>query len=135
MKKIKYAFALLGFVFQYVIPLILFGGVIPYTHDGVAAGLTKMGCAIIAIFCIIVIGKLKAKLIQRPKSLLRGFILSLFPVALWGVMYLLLGWLGNFVASLVVYWDKIILFIVLGRLFYTIDEGISASEASNDETD
>lgn len=135
MKWLKYAFYTLGFAFQYVIPLLLFGGVVPYTHDGIRAGLTGMGYIAIIIFCLIVGKKIKEKLLQRPKSLLRGIFLSLFPIAMWLIVNIGLGWIIGFVDEISLYWDKIILFIVLGRLFYTIEEAIVGSEVKNNGKD
>ena len=65
MKWLKYAFSILGFSFQYIIPIILFGGVIPYTHDGISAGLTKMGYIAIIVICIIIGKKIKEKLLMK----------------------------------------------------------------------
>lgn len=136
MKWLKYAFYTLGFIFQYCIPLLLFGRVIPYyTHDGIREGLTGMGYIAIIVFCLIVGKKIKEKLLQRPKTLLRGIFLSLFPIAMWLIVNICLGWLIGFVDEISLYWDKIILFIVLGRLFYTIEEAIVGSEVMNNGKD
>ena len=132
MKWLRYAFSFLGFVFEYIIPLILFGGVIPYTHDGVAAGFTKMGYIAIIVFLLIIGKKIKEKLLQREKSLARGIILSIFPIVFWLVINLGISWVMGFIDSLSVYWDKIILFIILGRLFYTAEEAMHAKEAGNE---
>ena len=131
MRWLRYAFSFLGFVFEYVIPLLLFGGVIPYTHEGVAAGLTKMGYIAIIVFLLIVGKKIKEKLLTREKSLPRGAILSVFPIAFWLVINFGIEWVVGFIDSLSLYWDRIILFIVLGRLFYTAEETMHAKETKN----
>lgn len=135
MKWLKYAFYILGFAFQYCIPLLLFGGVIPYTHENLSAGLTGMGYIAIIIFGLIIGKKIKEKLLQRPKTLLRGIFLSLFPIAMWLIVNLCLGWIVGFVDEISLYWDKIIPFIVLGRLFYTIEEAMVGSEVKNNGKD
>lgn len=125
----KNIFALLGFVFQYCVPLFLFGAVIPYTHDGISAGLTKMGYVAIIVFLIICGKKMKEKVLAKPKSLARGLFLSLFPIIAWGVVNLCVDWIIGFIADFAAYWDKVIIFILIGRLFYTIHE----AEASKNE--
>lgn len=135
MKWLRYAFYTLGFIFEICIPLLLFGSVVPYTHEGLQAGLTGMGYIAITVFCLIVGKKIKEKLLQRPKTLLRGIFLSLFPIAMWLIVNIGLGWIIGFVDEISLYWDKIILFIVLGRLFYTIEEAIVGAEVKNDGKD
>ena len=131
MKWLKLAFSALGFTFQYIIPLILFGGVIPYTHEGESAGFTKMGYIAIIAVLLIVGNKVKEFLIAQPKSIFRGVVLSLFPIAFWLVIQLALSWLVGFVGDIVNYWDRIILFIVIGRVFYITEEAMSAKESTN----
>lgn len=123
-------FLALGFIFQYIIPVVLFGGVIPYTHDGIAAGLTKMGYIAIAVIALILTHKLKEWLLGREKSLTRGLLLSVFPIVWWLIIFLALGWVEGFVVSLAAYWKRILLFIVLGRLFYTVSEAIYDADAN-----
>ena len=131
MKRLKHAFSLLGFVFQYIVPIILFGGVIPYTHEGIAAGLTKVGYMAVIVITLIVTKKVKEKLLQREKSLARAILLSIFPIALWLIMSFFIGWIAEFVDNLSIYWNKILIFIILGRVFYAIEETMSAAEVDD----
>lgn len=128
MKWLKLAFSLLGFIFEFCIPIILFGGVIPYTYETAQTGLTKMGYIAIIIFALIVSKKIKEKLLQRKKSLVRGLFLSVFPIVMWLIVNLSVDWIVGFIADFASYWDKVIIFIILGRLFYTIEETLNASE-------
>ena len=122
----KNIFATLGFLFQYCIPLLLFGSVIPYTHDGIRAGLTTMGYVAIFVFVYICGKKIKEKVVALPKSTHRGLILSLFPVLTWFLVNLSVDWIVGFISDFAQYWEKILIFIIIGRLFYIIHE----SEAS-----
>lgn len=115
-------FATLGFTFQYILPLLFFGTVIPYTHDGIGAGLTKMGYIAVVLFLLICFKKLKEKLLSHPKSLKRGIVLSIFPIVLWLVINISVDYIVSFIADFSEYWDKVLIFILLGRLFYVIYE-------------
>ena len=133
MKWIRRAFSALGFAFTYLIPIILFGGVVPYTHDGVKAGLTKMGYIAIAVIVIVLSGKLKEYLLERPKSFGRALILSLFPVVWWLIIFFALGWIESFAASISLWWDKVIIFILLGRICCVISEALYDTEEKKKE--
>ncbi len=132
--KIKIKHLLLpccGFVFQYIIPIILFGNVIPFTHGVVKAGLTAGGYIALGILVFIIINKAKEYLHSKPKSLTRGIILSLFPVAIWLILNIGLSSLQRFINSFINYWHYVIIFIVIGRIFYIVDEAISEREQAN----
>lgn len=120
-----------GFIFQYIIPIILFGNVIPFTHGVVKAGLTAGGYIALGILAFIIISKLKEYLHSKPKSLTRGIILSLFPIAIWLILNIGLGALQRFINSFISYWHYLIIFIVIGRIFYIIDEAITEKEQGN----
>lgn len=114
----------LGFFFEYLLPIILFGGVVPYTHGELAAGLTRAGYYAIFIVAYILAKKGKEKLLTLKKSAVRGILLSLFPVAFWLIGFIGLKYILGAIDSLVLYWHRIIIFIVIGRLFYIAEEAI-----------
>jgi MFS family permease len=122
MKIYSYILSTVGFIFQYIIPIVLFGNVIPYTHESLEAGLTVMGYIAIAIIVIIVSGKLKDKLHGMRKGLVRALLLSLFPVAYWLIAKIGINYILNLFIALAQYWGYMIIFIVIGRLFYIISE-------------
>jgi hypothetical protein len=128
-KKLPTVFNILGFLIQFVVPIALFGNVIPYTHDGIKAGLTGMGYIACGVLLFIVSKKLKEWILQRPKSVWRGVILSVFPVVWWLIIFLCLGWISQFLLSFSQYWDKVIIFIVVGRVFYVVSEILSEEGA------
>lgn len=122
MKIYSYILSAVGFIFQYIIPILLFGNVIPYTHESLEAGLTVMGYIAIAITTVIISGKLKEKLHSMKKGLVRALLLSLFPVAYWLIAKIGINYILNLFIALARYWGYIIIFIVIGRLFYVISE-------------
>ena len=124
MKKLSTVMNLLGFIIQYIAPLLLFGSVVPYTHDALEKGLTGMGYIAIGVLVYFISKKLKEWLLGKPKSLWRGLILSIFPIVWWLLIFLCLGWLSSFMLSLSHYWDKVIIFILVGRAFYVASETV-----------
>ncbi len=122
MKIYSNIFSAVGFIFQYIIPIILFGNVIPYTHESLAAGLTVMGYIAVAAIVLIISGKIKDKLSRLPKGLIRGALLSIFPLAYWFIVKIGINYILNLFIALAEYWGYLIIFIVIGRLFYIISE-------------
>lgn len=122
MKIWSYILSGIGFIFQYLVPIALFGNVIPYTHEAVEAGLTVMGYIAVTMLILIISGKLKDKLHHMHKGLVRALMLSLFPVAYWIIVKIGIDYLLNLFVALASYWGYIIIFILLGRFFYIISE-------------
>lgn len=118
----SYILSSIGFIFQYIIPIVLFGNVIPYTHESLEAGLTVMGYIAVAITILILSGKLKDKLHGMKKGLVRASLLSLFPIAYWVIVKIGINYLLNLFVALARYWGYLIIFILIGRLFYIISE-------------
>lgn len=122
MKVWSYILSGIGFTFQYIIPIVLFGKVIPYTHESLEAGLTVMGYIALAIIVLIISGKLKDKLHGMKKGLVRALLLSLFPIAYWLIIKIGINYILNLFVALAQYWGYLIIFILIGRLFYIISE-------------
>ena len=122
MKIYSYILSTIGFIFQYIVPIVLFGNVIPYTHESLEAGLTVMGYIAVAIIVLIVSGKLKDKLHEMSKGLVRALLLSLFPITYWLLAKIGINYILNLFIALAQYWGYIIIFILIGRLFYIISE-------------
>lgn len=112
----------IGFIFQYIVPIALFGNVIPYTHESLEAGLTVMGYVAVAALILILSGKLKEKLHDMHKGLVRALLLSLFPITYWLLVKVGINYLLNLFVALAQYWGYIIIFILIGRLFYVLSE-------------
>lgn len=128
MKKLATLFNFLGFDIQYLLPIILFGDVVPYTKEGLGRCLTGMGYIAVGLVLFFCFKKFKEWLLQRPKSIKRALVLSIFPIVWWFAIFLGLDVLSAFVIKLSVYWDKVILFIILGRGCYVVSEALANTE-------
>ena len=124
MKILSTVLNCVGFIVQYVVPILLFGNVIPYTRQDIEVCLTEMGYIAIGVLVFFVCKKLKEWILERPKSLWRGLILSIFPIVLWFLISICLGWLSAFMLGFSMYWDKVIIFIIVGRCFYVAGETV-----------
>ena len=71
---------------------------------------------------LIVSGKLKDKLHEMSKGLVRALLLSLFPITYWLLAKIGINYILNLFIALAQYWGYIIIFILIGRLFYIISE-------------
>lgn len=114
---LKRIFNLLGFCFTVICPLILFGGVIPLTHGGIAAGLTTMGYIVVAIIAVILSCKLYAYVKTRKESLGRGIALFAFPLAWWLIIWMGLQNIVTLINNLSLYWWRVIIFLCIGGFF------------------
>lgn len=128
MKHLKRAFLALGFLFEYLFPLILFGDIVPYTHGTLKAGLTKGGFFALGLLVIFISKRAKTHIAKMKNAIVRESILSVFPVLLWVLVYFGLNAIVSTVASLSLYWNKVIIFIVLGRLCYIISGAFEERE-------
>ena len=125
MKKLATLFQFAGFAIQYLLPIILFGDVVPYTKESMGRCLTGMGYIAVALVLYFCMKKFKEWLLQKPKSIKRALVLSLFPIVWWLAIMLGLDFLSAFVLKISVYWDKVILFILLGRGCYVVSEALT----------
>lgn len=128
MKKLATLFNFLGFAIQYLIPIVLFGDIVPYTREGLGRCLTGMGYIAIGLVLFFCFKKFKEWLLQRPKSIKRALVLSVFPIVWWVAILLGLDFLSMFVLKISNYWDKVIIFILLGRGCYVVSEALANTE-------
>lgn len=128
MKKLATLFNFLGFAIQYLIPIVLFGDIVPYTKEGIGRCLTGMGYIAIGLVLFFCFKKFKEWLLQRPKSIKRALVLSVFPIVWWVAILLGLDFLSMFVLKISNYWDKVIIFILLGRGCYVVSEALANTE-------
>ena len=128
MKKYANILSVCAFLIQYIVPIIIFGDVIPYTHGQLAAGLTKAGWVALAVIVIIISRKLRDKLHEFPKSLLRALALSVFPIVSWAIVFIGFKYIEAFVHNFNIYWKNILIFIIIGRLLSIISETLWEKE-------
>ena len=131
-KRLPYIF---GFIVMYCIPIILFGNLIPYTRDEIPAGLTKAGYFAVAVICLIIMSKIKQRFLQMPKSVVRGMLLSIFPILFWAIVNIGVGYVEKAIVAFSQYWDRVLIFIIIGRALYCIGDAVNAehTEAKSDE--
>lgn len=127
MKKLATLFQFVGFVIQYLVPVIIFGDIVPYTKESVGKCLTGMGYIAIALLLFFVAKKFKEWLLQKPKSIKRALILSVFPIVWWLAIMLGLDFISAFVLKFSNYWGSVIIFILLGRGCYVVSEALSSA--------
>lgn len=122
MKKTSILFRALGFTFEIILPILLFGIVVPYTHGTLEAGLTGVGYLALIILALVVGSKVKKEAMKLHKSFLRGIILTIFPIIAWIIINVGARYLIVFLTAFIKYWELTIFFVLLGRMFYLIDE-------------
>lgn len=116
MKAVIIALHVLSFALQYCVPVAIFGQVIPYTHDDIKAGLTKMGYFALVFLVIIASKKIKKRLMETATHVQESVIDSVTLLAVWCVIQIGLNLILGFIANLAAYWMRILLFLILGRL-------------------
>lgn len=112
----------IGFLFQYIAPIALFGFVVPYYHGTLQSGLTSFGYLALIVAALVIGSKLKKTTKTFPKGFIRGILLAGFPLIGWAIVSLVADYLLAFITLFVRYWDKTLIFILIGRIFYLIDE-------------
>ena len=133
MKKLSTLFSFIGFMVQYIAPLILFGDIIPYVRDHVGLSLTWMGYIAIGIFLFFVSKRLKEKVLEKPKSIIRAVLLSIFPIVWWLILFIGMSWISTLFLKVATYWKNIIYFIIIGRGFYIAGEAVCNIESKPKE--
>ena len=123
MKIWSYILSFFGFCFQVVAPIVLFGYVVPYTHETLEAGLTAMGYIAMAALVLIISGKLKKKVKGMKDGVIKALVLSLaFPAIYWLIVEVGVNYLLNLFISLAQYWGYMIIFISTGGLLHVISK-------------
>lgn len=128
MKVAKNILFVFGYIFQYLMPILLIGIVIPFTHGTIKAGLTGTGIIALCLVTALIYGKIKQKIDKHLKGALKGILLSIFPITIWLILGIGIKRVMSFVSLLVDYWWIAFLFIILGRVCYIIAEILSAGE-------
>jgi hypothetical protein len=132
MRIYSHILSVIGFLFQYVAPIILFGNVIPYTHESLEAGLTLMAYIAMVFLIVVISRKLKKKLEGMNRCFLKALFLSLiYPVTYWFIAKIGINYLVNLFVALAQYWSYIVIFIIIGGLFHLIS-GVVYNKGDSD---
>lgn len=124
MKILKNGMFVLSYIFQYIMPIVLFGGVVPYTHGELGAGLT--GCGVIALCLVLFLlyRKVKEFIKNKLTGVAQALLLSIFPIAMWVTVGKGIYGVMSFVNTLVDYWWTALIFIILGRVCAIVAEAL-----------
>lgn len=132
MKHLARTFAVLGFIFQYLIPIALLSTVVALTHGGKKAGLTVAGILCLCVLVIIILGKLKNRILLMKNQITKQALLSISPLVIWAVGYFAIKYLSSAIGDISGYWLKIAPFILIGRGLY-ITSGVFKNEQTEKE--
>lgn len=133
MKHFRRTFKILGFFFEYLLPIIIFGKTFPLTHGNMGAGLTKAGFLALGVILVILAKKAKEYVVKITNPHLREMILSLFPIVFWAVVFAGLNSFYSIVTAVLAYWSRLIIFILIGRVFYVMATYFEEESKDNDK--
>ena len=116
MKVLKNALFILSYLLQYIMPIVLFGGVVPYTHGELGAGLTGAGVIALCLVLFLLYRKVKEFIKDKLTGVAQALLLSVFPISMWVTVGKGIYGVISFVNTLVDYWWTALIFIILGRV-------------------
>lgn len=108
MKWIIRALYVLGFILEYIIPVLLFGLVTPLVHGKLDEGLTLVGVIAVCILGVVLIRKMRDRVREWKKGLWRAAALAAFKALPLIVFALLLNWVLPMIVELRAYFWRII---------------------------
>lgn len=122
MKAVKIILRILAFVCSFIVPILLLGVISPLVHGELGEGLTGLGYIALALIIVVVAFKLFGKIYKMEKGWKRALLISIFPIALWLVIYLGIDYIQAILISVCDYWLKVGIFIFIGRTLAIIEE-------------
>ena len=131
MKGMRIALALCSYICQYLMPIILFGFVVPYYHGSMGLGATGAGIVALCIALLLIYGKLKVKISDNCKGAWHGILLSIFPISIWVILGIGIGKVLSFVNMLVDYWWIAFIFIIIGRICAIVVDVLAEKEIND----
>ena len=129
-KLLAFALYAFGFTFQYTIPVIVFGSIMPYTKDDIGRGLTTVGILAVLVMCAAIAKRLKKRVYEWKRGAPRALVLVAFKVVPIILVTLFMRWLEPLVYSIIHYWYRMLIFFGIGMAFDVFAE---ITEASIDE--
>lgn len=122
MKAVKIILRILAFTCSFIVPILLLGVISPLVHGELGEGLTGLGYIAIALIIVVVAFKLFGKIYKMEKGWKRALFISIFPIALWFVIFLGIDYIQAILVSVCDYWLKVGVFIFIGRTLAIIEE-------------
>lgn len=114
-----------GYICQYIMPIVLFGIVVPYYHGTIAPGATGAGIVALCIILSITYRRLEEKIEKNLSGFWHGFILSIFPITIWIALGIGIYRVLEFFNTLANYWWTALIFIIIGRVCTIIADSIN----------
>lgn len=122
MKWLRYGLLACGFTFQVIIPLIIFGKIIPYSHDTAKTGLTGAGLIAISIVLLVAAFKGIGLIKERCKmKWIAPMVTLALTVTIWSVLGVGIDRVVTFLQLLSHYWWLALIFIAIGGIFYIVE--------------
>lgn len=128
MKKLSTFLSCVGFVIQYLVPIAMFGDIVPYTQESVGKCLTGMGYVAIGLVLFFAYKKFNGWLLQKPKSIKRAILLCIPAFVVWLAVDLGINAIITFLLTFAKYWSEILIFIILGSLCKILSEAVVSGE-------
>lgn len=128
MKWAKISLHLLAFLCMYIAPILLFSGVKPFIHGEIKAGMTKIGYIALAVIAVIIWHKITKYVKKQKESVPRALFLCVTPIAVWLLVNMGINYIAETVTDLAQYWDKVLLFLILGCMFNVFAERIKEDD-------
>lgn len=122
MKIVKIILRILAFVCTFIVPILLLGVISPLAHGELGEGLTGLGYIALALVIVVVAFKLFGKIYKMPKGWKRALLISIFPIAIWLVIFLGVDYIKAILISVCDYWLKVGIFIFIGRALAIVEE-------------
>ena len=124
MKLVKTTLYVFAYIFQYLMPIVLFGFVVPYIRGNAGTGMTGAGIIALCLVISITYRKLEKKIDENIKGVWHGILLSIVPIIIWLALGIGIQRVLDFVNTLVDYWWIAFIFIIIGRICYTVADSM-----------
>ena len=122
LKLLAFALYAVGFTFQYTIPLIIFGTILPYTREDAGKAITTVGILALCVLMIVIIRRIKKRVIEWKRGLPRALVLACFKIAPIVFITVFMRWLEPLALSIIAYWYRMLALFGVGILFDILAE-------------
>ena len=127
MRILAFALYAVGFTFQYTLPVVIFGTILPLTKEDVGKGLTTVGVLALLFICIVITRRLKKRVHEWKRGLARALVLVAFKIVPILLITLFMRWLEPLVLSIIQYWYRMLVLFAVGWVFDVMAEITEAS--------
>jgi hypothetical protein len=126
-KLLAFLLYAVGFTFQYTIPVIVYGSVLPYNREDLGRGLTAAGVVALLIICAAIAKRLKKRVHEWKRGALRALVLVVFKAVPVIIFTIFLRWVEPLLFSMIHYWYRILILFAIGWAFDVLAEITEAS--------